>query len=81
MTMAVKLRPLSTSDPLLVEESEYQALVARKERGWSQCADEKEWLAKLHYLRTGFEAARLDRAQFEERETRLVLGWLRRQGR
>ena len=80
--MAVKLRPLSPSDPLLIEESEYQALVARKEQkekgpGWSHCADETEWLAKLHYLREGFKAGKLTPQDFRERESRLVESWLR----
>ena len=75
------IRPHSRFRPLEIPDDEYDRLVQRKQGGWSNCADETEWLAKLHYLRTGFEAARLDRALFEERETRLVLGWLRRQGR
>ena len=76
--MAINLRPHSESEPLWVEEAEYERLVRRAERGWSLCADETEWLAKLHYLRTGFEAGKLDSSAFEERETRLVQAWLRR---
>ena len=76
--MAVKLRPLSSSDPLMIEESEYQALVARKEKGWSHCADETEWLAKIHYLREGFKAGKLTPQDFRERESRLVESWLRK---
>jgi hypothetical protein len=76
--MAINLRPLSESDPLPVEEAEYERLVKRTEGGWSECADETEWLAKLHYLRSGFKAGKLDRTQFEEREARLVQTWLKR---
>jgi len=76
--VAINLRPLSQAAPLWVEEDEYQRLVQRAEGGWSQCADETEWLAKLHYLRAGLQAGKLEPGQFEERETRLVQGWLRR---
>jgi len=76
--MAVNLRPLS-EHPLLLDEAEYEALVQRKQGGWSECADETEWLAKLHYLRNGLQAGKLTAEQFEEREERLVQAWLRRQ--
>jgi hypothetical protein len=74
----VNLRPLSEAEPLWVEEAEYERLVRRSEGGWSLCADETEWLAKLHYLRAGLQAGKLDPSQFEEREARLVQTWLRR---
>ena len=75
--MPVNLRPHSEKQPLLVDEAEYRRLVARTAGGWSQCADETEWLAKLHYLREGLREGKVTPAQFEERETRLVTGWLR----
>lgn len=75
--MAINLRPHS-SEPLLVDEAEYERLVKRAEGGWSRCADETEWLAKLHYLRDGLRAGKLTEQQFEEREGRLVAGWLSR---
>ena len=76
--MPVNLRPHSTAHPLEVSGEEYERLVKRNEGGWSRCADETEWLAKLHYLRSGFDLAKLDKSEFEEREFRLVMGWLRR---
>lgn len=75
--MSINLRPRS-SHPLLVEEAEYERLVQRAEGGWSRCADETEWLAKLHYLREGYRAGKLTEAQFDERELRLVQAWLGR---
>jgi hypothetical protein len=75
--MAINLRPHS-AHPLLVEDAEYERLVQRAERGWSRCADETEWLAKLHYLREGVRAGKLTETQFEERESRLVQAWLGR---
>ena len=76
--MPVNLRPLSQAEPLWVEDAEYERLVRRSEGGWSHCADETEWLAKLLYLRAGHQAGKLDASQFEEREARLVQAWLRR---
>ena len=76
--MPINLRPHSQAAPLSVDEAEYERLVRRTEGGWSACADETEWLAKLHYLRAGRQDGKLDAAQFEEREFRLVQAWLRR---
>jgi hypothetical protein len=75
--VTVNVRPHSERQPLLLEQAEYDRLTKRAQGGWSQCADETEWLAKLHYLRQGLEDGKLTPAQFEERETRLVTGWLR----
>ena len=75
--MAINILPRSQDHPLWVEEEEYDRLVSRTGQGWSRCDDEREWLAKLHYLRSGFNAGRLEKEQFEERETRLVMEWLR----
>ncbi len=76
--MAINVLPLSGENPLLIDDAEYDRLVNNTEGGWSRCGGEREWLAKLHYLRSGYEADRLNQSQFEERETRLVLEWLRR---
>jgi hypothetical protein len=75
--MSINLRPHS-AHPLIVEDAEYERLIKRAEGGWSRCADETEWLAKLHYLRTGYRDGKLTEQQFEERELRLVQGWLQR---
>ena len=75
--MAINLRPHSQAEPLLIDAAEYERLVHRTEGGWSRCADEREWLAKLHYLRAGLRDGKLDPAQFKEREARLVEAWLR----
>ena len=76
--MPVNIRPQSTTKPLQLDEAQYEALVRKAEGGWSRCADETEWLAKLYYLRAGFKAGKLTREQFEEREFRLVQGFLQR---
>lgn len=77
LAMTINLRPRS-GQPLEVEEAEYERLVKRGEGQWSRCADETEWLAKLHYLRAGVRDGKLTQQQFEERELRLVQGWLGR---
>jgi hypothetical protein len=76
--MTIPLRPFSEHTPQPIEEADYDRLVKRAREGWSACSDETEWLAKLHYLRAGFRQGKLDRAQFEQRETRLVVDWLKR---
>ena len=76
--MPINLRPHSRANPLMVEDADYARLVQRKQGGWSRCTEETEWLAKLHYLRAGFEMNKLEQVQFEEREFRLVEGWLRK---
>jgi len=74
----INLRPHSSSGPLWVEDEEYHRLVGRKDLGWSQCSEEMEWLAKLHYLREGLRAGKLSRPDFLERESKLVEVWLRK---
>ena len=76
--MPVNVRPHSRANPLSIGEEEYKGLVQRAEGGWSRCGSESEWLAKLHYLREGFKAGKLDATQFDEREFRLVESYLRR---
>ena len=76
--MRKNLRPYSETQPQEISDEAYDGLVQRREGGWSRCAEETEWLAKLHYLRSGFEQGKLDRSQFEAREFRLVAGWLRK---
>ncbi|MDH5751243.1 MAG: hypothetical protein OEZ59_02340 [Deltaproteobacteria bacterium] len=76
--MAVNLRPFSTRNPLWIQDSDYTDCIGRKQKGWSNCRDETEWLAKLHYLRQGFSEGKLARDSFEEREMRLVQSWLSR---
>jgi hypothetical protein len=76
--MTVNLRPHSAAHPLWIEDAEYEQLVRRKAGGWSQCRDEIEWLAKLHYLRGGLREGKLERAEFEKRESQLAVAWFRR---
>lgn len=79
--MKINLRPHSGAAPLEIEEEQYHLLVKKKEHGWSECAEETEWLAKLHYLRSGYHLGKVDATQFDERELRLVQGWLKKMAR
>ena len=74
----INLVALSDEHPLWIEEEEYEALIQLKDQGWSHCAEQKEWLAKLHYLRKGFKEGRIDGASFKNREAELVLNWLKK---
>jgi len=76
--MPINLQPLAQKDPLWLPEAEYDALVKRTQGGWSACADEKEWQAKLHYLRQGLKSGKLAPQAYQEREWRLVEAWLKR---
>ena len=75
--MPINLRPQAIK-PLNLTEETYRDLISRKTGGWSQCQDETEWLAKLHYLRSGLQEGKLDGTQFNDRETRLVVQWLQK---
>lgn len=70
--MTVNVRPNSDVHALNLDRETYDQLVRRNEKGWSHCANQTEWLAKLNYLRQGFTDGKLERADFEKREFRLV---------
>lgn len=74
----INLTGLSEDFPLAISEKEYQALISKKNRGWSHPESEKEWLAKLHYLRKGFKEGKIDRTSFAQREKELILNWWQR---
>lgn len=75
--MPVNLRPHS-DQPLKILEEDYEELIKRNKGGWSHAEDDTEWLAKLHYLRAGFQAGKLENAPFLEREKRMVVDYLRK---
>ena len=74
----INLLTLSPEHPYWVEEEEYNLLQAKKQRGWSHCDDQKEWLVKLHYLRKGFKEGKLNTLEFQKKEAELILHWWRR---
>lgn len=81
----INLLELSPDAPLTIGQAEYDELKAMLhnrsgKQSWSYCKDQKEWLVKLHYLRSGVQAGRLSEEQFLTRETQLVLGFLGNSG-
>ena len=74
----VNLTPHAIENPVEVSQEDYQRLVNKTENGWSQCQSREEMLAKLHYLREGFQQGKINEAAFLERELRLVLNWWNR---
>lgn len=74
----ISLMQNATISPLEIDPTEYQSLVQLKQCGWTVCQTQREWLAKLHYLRTGRKEGKIDEASFQEKEKALVLNWWKR---
>ena len=74
----INLTTLSEKHPVEVNQDEYDLLVQKKDRGWSNCDTQKEWLAKLHYIRKGFKENKLAKDAFVAMEKDLVLRWWKR---
>ena len=75
----VNLRPHSLF-PLLVSCERWRELVDKAEPSWSICASKEEWLAKLLYLRDGYQKGKIEQLAFQRRELRLVSTWVTRPG-
>ena len=71
----INLTHMSPDVPLMVTEEEYVRLIGRKNRGWSNCIDDREWMAKLYYLRDGFKQGKISKQDFFEKEKDLVMRW------
>lgn len=76
--MQINIAPLSKENPVLVDEEEYTKLVNKNKKNWSNCDSHIELLAKLHYLKRGLESKKITVANFDIREERLVISWLRK---
>lgn len=71
----INLANLSTDHPMWISEEEYEQLKNRKRRGWTHCDSQREWMVKLHYLRTGYKEGKMGKDAFSEKEKELVLNW------
>ncbi len=71
----INIANLSDDFPIWVDETEYTELIKQKSSGWSQCKSQTEWMAKLHYLRTGYKSGKISKEIFFEKEKDLVLNW------
>jgi len=74
----INLTPFSLKNPIEVSQEAYDNLVQMKEKGWSQCDSKEEYLAKLHYLRTGFSQGKIAKSDFNEREKKIVISYWNR---
>ena len=74
----ISLTPYSHENPLKVSLEEYEKLVHMKEKGWSNCDSKEEYLAKLHYLRTGCAKGKITKNDFHEREEKIIVGYWNR---
>ena len=74
----INIANLAPDFPIEVTPEEYDELIKRKGNGWSHCKDQKEWMAKLHYLRKGFKAGKIPSQQFFAKEQDLVINWWQR---
>ena len=74
----INLTPYSLENPVEVSQEDYHNLVQMSEKGWSHCDSKEEYLAKLHYLRTGLSQGRIATDDFDEREKKIVLNYWNR---
>jgi len=71
----INVANLSADFPIWVDETEYSKLIGQKLKGWSNCDTQTEWMAKLHYLRTGYKSGKISKESFFIKEKELVLNW------
>ena len=73
--MKINLTPYSTKHFLEVSQEDYEQLIQINEKGWSHCSSKKEFLAKLHYLRSGFHQGKISLDAFDELEKKIVVSF------
>jgi len=71
--MPINLTPHAGKFSIFVEEEEYKELIGKKNPGWSETESEREFLAKLHYLRQGMEKKKANPKLILEKEEALVV--------
>lgn len=71
----INIANLSDDFPIWITVEEYDELKNQKQKGWSDCKTQKEWMVKLHYLRKGFKEGKITSDSFFKREKELVLRW------
>ena len=58
-----------------VSQEDYEQLIQINEKGWSHCSSKEEFLAKLHYLRSGFHQGKISIDAFDELEKKIVVSF------
>lgn len=71
----IQVTPYANTYPIQIPQSEYDQFVQKKERGWSVCQSQQEFLCKLHYLRAGYLNGKIGDSAFREKEIKLILNW------
>ena len=73
--MTINLTPFSQENFLEISVEDYERLIHINEKGWSYCSSKEEYMAKLHYLRSGFYKGKIDKDEFCELEKKIVLNY------
>tara|TARA_B100000700_G_C15043648_1_gene856683 strand:+ start:2192 stop:2428 length:237 start_codon:yes stop_codon:yes gene_type:complete len=73
--MKVNLTPFSNGHSLEISQNDYEKLIQINEKGWSHCNSKEEYLAKLHYLRSGLNQGKIDFESFNELEKKIVINY------
>ena len=73
--MKINLTPYSSANSLEISKESYEKLVHIKDKGWSNCTSKEEYMAKLHYLRSGFHKGKIDKNEFNDLEKKIVVSY------
>ena len=73
--MKINLTPYSIENSLEISQEDYGNLVHIKKKGWSNCSSKEEFMAKLHYLRSGFYKGKIGKVEFCELEKKIILNY------
>ena len=58
-----------------IEKNHYDALKNKKNKSWTDCESEQEWLVKLHYLRSLKKEKKIESTKFNIYEQKLIIKW------
>ena len=73
--MKINITPHSKKFLLEISQKDYEKFIQINEKGWSHCSSKEEFLAKLHYLRSGFEHGKIDKDSFDRLEKKIVVNY------
>ena len=76
--MTINLTPFSQENFLEISDEDYERLIHINEKGWSYCNSKLEYMAKLHYLRSGFFQGKIEEEEFCELEKKIVISYWNR---
>tara|TARA_Y100001970_G_C14209739_1_gene846171 strand:+ start:832 stop:1068 length:237 start_codon:yes stop_codon:yes gene_type:complete len=73
--MKINLTPYSTKHFLEVSQDDYDRLIQINEKGWSHSSSKEEFMAKLHYLRSGLNQGKINKDSFDELEKKIIVSF------